>query len=236
MSLLLDAISFSPTYLSIGSFSFHDAGVKSYLPIGRSKPKEARYMDIREAILDSAEKRMRKGGFHACSFREIANDVGIKSASVHYHFGTKVALGEALVTRYEAKVLEAIGDPEDARDLAAKLEAMRAAFRSGLRRGDGMCLGGVLATETRSLPSPVGTATRRYFSACNDWLARALACARIAEPRRKALQLTALLQGAMLQAIALVDLAAFDEATERLFDRPEGSAYPPLVIPPPSDA
>ena len=175
-------------------------------------------MDVREAILDSAEKRMRKGGFHACSFREIADDVGIKSASVHYHFRTKADLAASLVVRYEAKVLEAIGDPEDERDLASKLEAMRAVFRSGLMRGDGMCLGGVLATETRSLPSPVGTATRHYFAACNNWLTRAFACAQVAEPRRKTLRLTALLQGAMLQAIALGDASAFDEAVEGLLD------------------
>jgi TetR/AcrR family transcriptional repressor of nem operon len=175
-------------------------------------------MDVRDAILDSAEKRMRKGGFHACSFREIADDVGIKSASVHYHFRTKADLAASLVARYKAKVLATIGDPEDERDLAAKLEAMRTAFRSGLMRGDGMCLGGVLATETRSLPSPVRIATRRYFAACNDWLARALARARVAEPRRRALGLTALLQGAMLQAIALGDASAFDEAVEGLLD------------------
>jgi TetR/AcrR family transcriptional regulator, transcriptional repressor for nem operon len=171
-------------------------------------------MDVREAILDSAEKRMRKGGFHACSFREITEDVGIKSASVHYHFRTKAALGASLVARYEEKVLKAIGDPGDERDLARKLEATRAAFRSGLERGDGMCLGGVLATEARTLPSPVGIATRKYFAACNDWLARSFARAGVAEPRRKALQLTALLQGAMLQAIALGDVGAFDGAVE----------------------
>jgi hypothetical protein len=55
-------------------------------------------------------------------------------------------------------------------------------------------------------------ATRRYFAACNDWLARTFACAQVAEPRRKALGLTALLQGAMLQTIALGDVAAFDDA------------------------
>jgi TetR/AcrR family transcriptional regulator, transcriptional repressor for nem operon len=175
-------------------------------------------VDVREAILDSAEKRMREGGYHGCSFREIADDVGIKSASVHYYFRTKTALGAALVTRYEARVLAAIGDPEDERDLRLKLDAMRAAFRGGLSRGDGMCLGGVFATEARSLPSPVGSATRRYFSACNDWLARAYVCARVAEPHRRALRLTALLQGAMLQAIALGDVAAFDEAVEGLPD------------------
>jgi hypothetical protein len=40
-------------------------------------------MVVRDAILDSAEKRMRKGAFHACSFPETDDDIGIKSASVH---------------------------------------------------------------------------------------------------------------------------------------------------------
>jgi TetR/AcrR family transcriptional repressor of nem operon len=171
-------------------------------------------MDVREAILDSAERRMRQGGFHACSFREIASDVGIKSASVHYHFETKANLGVALVARYEARILALIGDPDDERNLAAKLETMRAALQGALTRGDGMCLCGVLATESRGLPLAVWTATRHYFEACNVWLSRAFACGGVAEPERKALQATALLQGAMLQAVALADVTAFDQACE----------------------
>jgi TetR/AcrR family transcriptional regulator, transcriptional repressor for nem operon len=176
-------------------------------------------MDIREAILSSAEARIRAGGYHACSFREIASDVGIKSASVHYYFPTKAELGAALVARYQARFLAEIGSPDDQRGLAAKLNAMRSAFRDGLARGDGMCLCGVLATEMRSLPSPVTGATQHYFIACNDWLHHVFARAHIEQPERKALQVTALLQGAMLQAIALEDVGAFDAALE---------AYPDL--------
>jgi TetR/AcrR family transcriptional repressor of nem operon len=182
----------------------------AYLPIDQIE----RPMDIREAILNSAEARMRAGGYHGCSFREIASDVGIKSASVHYYFPTKAELGAALAARYRARVLAEIGSPDDERELAAKLDAMRSAFRSGLARGDGMCLCGVLATEMRSLPSPVAGATQDYFVACNDWLRRAFARAQIAQPERKALRITALLQGALLQAIALGDVGAFDAALE----------------------
>ncbi len=171
-------------------------------------------MNVREAILDSAETRIRQGGFNACSFREIAGDVGIKSASVHYHFRTKADLGAALVARYKGRILALIGDPDDERNLVTKLEAMRGAFRGGLRRGDGMCLCGVLATEIRGLPPTVGIATRDYFDACNTWLSRAFACAGVADPERRALQATALLQGAMLQAIALNDTATFDAASQ----------------------
>jgi len=182
-------------------------------------------MDVRQAIIKSAETRMRIGGFHACSFREIASDVGIKSASVYYHFATKAELGAAMVANYEARVLAIIGDSEDERDLAAKLDGMRSAFRAGLVRGDGMCLCGVLATEIHSVPSLVAAATRHYFTACNEWLCRAFAFAGIEGPRQKAFRLTALLQGAMLQAVALDDVAAFDAALEEFHnDLPPVSA------------
>ena len=42
-----------------------------------------------ERIIAAAETRMRDAGFHGVSFRDIASDVGIKSASVHHHFPTK---------------------------------------------------------------------------------------------------------------------------------------------------
>jgi TetR/AcrR family transcriptional repressor of nem operon len=172
-------------------------------------------MGIKDAILDSAETRIRAGGFLACSFRDIANDVGIKSASVHYHFGTKAELGAAVVARYQARLLAMLGSPDDERDLTSKIDSMRMIFLTGLKR-EGMCLCGVLATESRSLPPLVTNATRGYFVACNDWLSRAFTRAGAAEPKRRALEVTALLQGAMLQAISLDDVGAFEKAVKGL--------------------
>jgi hypothetical protein len=39
---------------------------------------------IAESIMDAAELRMRGAGFNGFSSREIADDVGIQSSSVHY--------------------------------------------------------------------------------------------------------------------------------------------------------
>src|SRR5216684_6839557 len=41
-------------------------------------------------------------GYSGLSFRELAKDVGIKSASIHYYFATKGELGAALASRYTA--------------------------------------------------------------------------------------------------------------------------------------
>ncbi len=43
--------------------------------------------ELPHAIMDAAERRMRIGGFNGFSFRDIAADVGVKSLTVHYHFG-----------------------------------------------------------------------------------------------------------------------------------------------------
>src|ERR1700730_10108565 len=58
--------------------------------------------DVAAAIMDAAERRMRKGGFNGFSFREIAVDVGVKSSSVHYHFPTKENLAAAVIQRCTA--------------------------------------------------------------------------------------------------------------------------------------
>jgi TetR/AcrR family transcriptional repressor of nem operon len=173
-------------------------------------------MDVRNAILDSAEARIRAGGFHACSFREIASDVGIKSASVHYHFATKSELGAELVARYQKRLLAMLGPPDDDRELAAKIDSMRTIFLTALKRGEGMCLCGILATEARGLPPAVAGAARGYFVACNEWLARAFGQAGVAEPKRRAIEVTALFQGAMLQAVSLDDVNAFEKAVKEL--------------------
>ncbi|MFT5510332.1 MAG: TetR/AcrR family transcriptional repressor of nem operon, partial [Hyphomicrobiaceae bacterium] len=58
-----------------------------------------------DKVLDAAEGAMRARGYHAVSFRELADDIGIKSSSVHYHFPQKDDLGVALIERYSKRVL-----------------------------------------------------------------------------------------------------------------------------------
>jgi dienelactone hydrolase len=45
-------------------------------------------------------------GYSGLSFRELAKNVGIKSASIHYYFATKGELGAALASRYTAYYAE----------------------------------------------------------------------------------------------------------------------------------
>ncbi len=64
-------------------------------------------------ILDAAERFARTVGYNGFSFRDIAAEIGIKSASVHYHFPTKGDLGAALARRYADRFFERLGAASD---------------------------------------------------------------------------------------------------------------------------
>ena len=51
-------------------------------------------------ILDVAERLVQTRGFNGFSYADIAVQLGITKASLHYHFATKAELGRTLIARY----------------------------------------------------------------------------------------------------------------------------------------
>ncbi len=51
-------------------------------------------------ILDVAERLVQTRGFNGFSYADIAAELHITKASLHYHFASKAELGEALILRY----------------------------------------------------------------------------------------------------------------------------------------
>lgn len=165
----------------------------------------------RERILDAAEKRVRRSGYNGFSFRDLAADVGVKSASVHHHFPTKEALTTVLAARYAERFQARL--EEDAAGVGA-LPALRNLFRASLAENNQMCLCGMLAAEIKGLPESVGAEARRFFERIVTFLSDREGGPGL--PRRAALEAVALLEGALLVGHAFNDVAAFDAATERL--------------------
>lgn len=58
----------------------------------QGRPAGADAVDIRSAILDSAELHFANKGYAATSLREIADEVKVNPAMIHYYFGSKRAL------------------------------------------------------------------------------------------------------------------------------------------------
>lgn len=173
-----------------------------------------------ELVLDVAQSLAQTRGFNGFSFRDLAAAIGVKSASIHYHFPSKADLGVALVRRYRRAFEDALHDAE-ARSAAAsfRLKAFVEIFRSSLEE-DRLCLCGMLGAERDSLPPQVAIEVRDFFAFCEDWLASQMKQGRqdgtfdfAGSPQVAALQLLALLEGGLLVARSLGDPARFDKAT-----------------------
>jgi len=165
--------------------------------------------DRRERILDVAERLARRGGYHGFSFRDVAAEVGVKSASIHHHFPTKQDLAAALASRYCARFIAGLGDP----GAADAINRLVAAYRAAIRTDDQMCLCGMFGAEIDILPKAVSGEVREFYRANVDWAGRAL---RGDDAATRAETLVAGLAGAMLTARSLGDPSLFDRVAERL--------------------
>ena len=51
-------------------------------------------------IMDAAERMLQTSGFNGFSYADIARELKLTKASLHYHFESKARLGKALMARY----------------------------------------------------------------------------------------------------------------------------------------
>lgn len=174
--------------------------------------------ETRDKLMDVAESSIRLRGYHAVSFRELADELGIKSASVHYHFRTKEDLGLALVQRYSEMFFEAV-DAKAARAKVpgSRIRAFAQVYRDALVGSEQICLCGMLGAESCGLPPVVSTAVAEFFQSNIDWLIGALPTdLPLAQRRNRARHIVAALQGGMTLASSLNDHGVFDSIVQDL--------------------
>lgn len=176
---------------------------------------EIQKQDRVDAILQVAENHIRRGGFNAVSFRDIANEVGIKSSSVHYHFPHKHDLGRSVVERYSERFCGILGFPSDPKETpAARITRLGNAYYQTLIQDDAICLGCVLGAETAGLPEEVQSAVSAFFEKIVAWTKDALenSDGPAADPH----YIIGALQGAMVLSITLNDPDKLKDTAERL--------------------
>ncbi|GAN69203.1 TetR/AcrR family transcriptional regulator [Acetobacter orleanensis] len=161
-----------------------------------------------EAIIVSAERLIREGGYNGFSFREIATEVGVKSASVHYHFATKSDLAATVARRYTERFMVAI---DDAMKCETNVRIVWInAFRRALVEDGKMCLCAVLGTTSNSLPVSVQTETRRFFECALDKLNLS------GLTETQSVHILSTLEGAMLLSLIFSKTSVFDQAVKEL--------------------
>jgi TetR/AcrR family transcriptional regulator, transcriptional repressor for nem operon len=177
----------------------------------------------RTRILDAAELLVQTRGFNGFSYADVAAELGVTKAGLHYHFPGKAELGAALIARYTerfAAELERI----DAERLAppAKLTAYASLYADVLRE-DRMCLCGMLAAEYETLPTAMRDGILRFFDHSQGWLKAVMEDGRAdtsmsfeGTAEDGAQTMLGGLEGALLVARPYRDVRRFETAAARL--------------------
>jgi TetR/AcrR family transcriptional repressor of nem operon len=189
------------------------------MAVQRTKPENR----TSERILDVAERLVQTRGFNNFSYADIAKELGITTASLHYHFRGKAELGQALITRYRDRFGEALGRIDrDVPEPRAKLEAY-ADLYAGVLAGKRMCMCGVLAAEYQTLPRPMRRSVIAFFDENQRWLGRVLEHGRsdksltyTGSTEEVAQSILSTLEGAMLVARPYDDLDRFNSTARQL--------------------
>ena len=188
-----------------------------------------------ERILDVAERLVQTRGFSNVSYADIASELGITTASLHYHYPGKAELGQALIARYAKRFAQALDQIDhDQRDPRAKLEAYAGLYADVLR-GKRMCMCGILAAEYQTLPKPMRRAVIRFFDDNQRWLAQTLTQGQKdqtlslgAPPEEIAQSILSTLEGAMLVARPYGDLERFNSTARQVLDGLSSRAHSAL--------
>ncbi len=137
------------------------------------KAKAAGSADTRDLILDASEDLFSKHGFYGVTIREVAREAGVDTALVHYYFGAKRGLFDAVFLRraevWNNERVDAINRyardaGEGGMTLEGLLEAfLRPPFQWSLKGGPGWKHYSALVAQTNANPAFGGETMARYF-------------------------------------------------------------------------
>ena len=176
-----------------------------------------------QQILDIAQRFVQTRGFNAFSYADIANELNVSKASLHYHFASKAKLGVRLIERYEDEFERLLGGIDlGGGNAALKLQRYVSVYAHVLD-DHRMCLCGMLAAEFETLPKAMQTALESYFALNERWLAAVLEQGRgngilhfKGSAPEAAQYIIGSLEGAMMMARSHGGMARFNAATRRL--------------------
>lgn len=171
-----------------------------------------------DKILAAATKIAQAHGYGGLNVRSLAEEVGIKAASLYHHFPSKADLAAAVAKRYwedSAATLEALS--AETKDPIRSLRRYPETFRKSLENGNRMCLCSFMAAEYDDLPDVVKKEVQAFADVNIAWLGKVLVAAGIVgskDAKKRARAIFAAVGGAQLMARGRSDIKLFDASIE----------------------
>ena len=183
--------------------------------------------DTKLKILDTAQELIQKLGVNAMSYADISTAVGIRKASIHYHFPSKEDLLVSLLERYNPSFLKLVDSILESSESAEnKLRRYCELFEATLSSGerDKACLCGMLGAEVKTLNSTLKEQITHFFQENEIRLTKLLTQGKdegvlsfSGDPEAMAKLIFSLLEGELLIARVHGDVTHFRVVVEQLF-------------------
>ncbi|MER9848968.1 TetR/AcrR family transcriptional regulator [Mesorhizobium sp. M0106] len=179
-------------------------------------------------ILACARSLIVAGGYNGFSYADIADVVGIRKASIHHHFPSKVDLVRTLVARYREETEAGMANVElHESDPLEQLRIYAGYWEACIANASApFCICALLASELPVLPEEVSLEVRAHFRSLSGWLTSVMERGvrhgqfrLMSTPRAEAEAFMATVHGAMLSARAYGDPKIFGVVTGPLLER-----------------
>ncbi|MEM6522737.1 MAG: TetR/AcrR family transcriptional regulator [Bacteroidota bacterium] len=132
-------------------------------------------LSTKESIIALAENHIQQNGYNAFSYHDIARQLGVRNAAVHYHFPKKEDLLMAVVEKSERHFQNMVETSRsNDNTYLEKLNRFLKIYDDNLDRQNRVCLVGALATDLFTLPTHLRPALYRLVESMKDWLAEVL--------------------------------------------------------------
>ena len=179
--------------------------------------------DKKNEILNCAQALIQERGYNGFSYADISSIVGIRKASIHHHFPTKVDLAVAVVERYREVFNANLLSINSQTNWLNKVRLYAELYKDALRENK-LCLCGMLASDMETLPDEIKKVVRVFLLDNANWLSDVLANS--TNPKRskkrmlnRAWQIINLLQGGIIMARILHDPSIFSESCEEMLSQ-----------------
>jgi TetR/AcrR family transcriptional repressor of nem operon len=127
-----------------------------------------------DRILDIAQRLVQTRGFNAFSYADIATELGIRNAAVHYHFASKEILGKELLARYRTAFCSRLADIDREEHARSRLRDYAQIYVEVLEQDFRLCLCGMMAADFMTLPRVMRDEVKKFFAVNERWLEKTL--------------------------------------------------------------
>lgn len=126
--------------------------------------------ETKDQILDLARGYLQRLGFNGFSFQTIADALGIRKASIHYHFKSKEEMGLALLENYTDSFKQWAERKSVEPKAAVRLEGFFRIFERFADDESKVCPIGVLSSDFHTLPKKMRAKLGEFYEMQNTWL------------------------------------------------------------------